>query len=140
MHRTCIAVIDATRARLFTFDRTADSGEVHEELVETADLVNPGRRLASSRGFPYDDHGDARQEEMDRTFAKQIAEETRRLTTDPRTRKLVVCASPGMLGEMRQLAPLAPAGVITEEIARDLVKLSPTQLRAQLRDYGLLPA
>jgi protein required for attachment to host cells len=139
MHRTCIAVIDATRARLFTFDRTAANGAVHEDLVETADLVNPGRRLASSRGFPYDDHGDARQEEMDRTFAKQIAAEVRRLTADPRARRLVVCASPNMLGEMRQLAPFARDGVAVDEIARDLVKLSGPQIRAQLREYGLLP-
>jgi protein required for attachment to host cells len=131
MHRTCIAVIDATRARLFTFDRTAEGDGVHEELVETNDLVNPGRRL---------DHGDAHQEEMDRTFAKQIGAEIRRLTDDPRARRLVLCASPNMLGEMRHVAPLARDGVAVEEIARDLVKLNTPQLRAQLRDYGLLPA
>ena len=140
MHRTCIAVIDATRARLFTFDRSAEGDGVHEELIETTDLVNPGRRLAASRGFPYDDHGDARQEEMDRTFAKQIAAEIRRLTDDPLARRLVLCASPNMLGEMRKVAPLARDGVAVEEMARDLVKLNAPQLRAQLRDYGLLPA
>ncbi len=140
MHRTCIAVIDATRARLFTLDRIAESGGVHEEFVETGDLVNPGRRLAASRGFPYDDHGDARQQEMDRAFAKQIAAEVSRLTADPRARRLVVCASANMLGEMRKLEPFARDGVTVDEIARDLVSLSAHQLRAQLQDYGLLPA
>ncbi len=139
MHRTCIAVIDAARARLFTYDRTADGGDVREELVETADLVNPGRRLAQSRGFPFDDHGDARLAEMDRTFAKQIAAEVRRLTDDPRARRLLLCASPNMLGEMRRVAPFARDGVPVEELARDLVALTTPQLRAQLGEYGLLP-
>lgn len=132
--------MDASRARLFTLDRTADAGGVHEELVESADLVNPGRRLASSHGFPYDDHGDARVAEIDRTFAKQIAAEVRRLTDDPRARRLVVCASPNMLGTFRQVAPFARADVAVEEVAHDLVKLTAPQLRARLEEYGLLPA
>ncbi len=140
MHRTCIAVMDAARARLFTLDRTADAGGVREELVESADLVNPARRLASSRGFSHDDHGDARVAELDRTFAKQIAVELRRLTDDPRARRLVVCASPNMLGTIRQVAPLARDGVAVEELARDLVSLTATQLRERLEEYGMLPA
>jgi protein required for attachment to host cells len=140
MYRTCIAVIDASRARLFTFDRTADVGEPREALTETTDLINPARRHAASRGYPYDDHGDARLDEMDRTFAKQIATEIRRLTDDPQARRLLVCASPNMLGQMRQLAPFAREGIAVEEIARDLVKLTAPQLREQLQEYGALPA
>src|SRR5260221_11890990 len=51
MYRTCIAVVDATRARLFTYDRFADESGVHDELVERSDLVNPIRRQRPSEGF-----------------------------------------------------------------------------------------
>lgn len=139
MHRTCIAVIDAARARVFTFERSAESEGLREELRETVDLVNPGRRLAAARGFPYDDHGDARLAELDRTFAKTIAAEVHRVIDDPNTRQLVVCASPNMLGTLRQVARFARDGLAVEEIARDLVNLNPTELRSQLATYGVLP-
>lgn len=156
MHRTCIAVVDASRARLFTFDRSVEAGGMHEELVETTDLVNPARRLTQgeqlsdsrpgssrvgTRGFAYDDHREARTEEIDRGFAKLIAQELQRLTLSPQVQRLIVCASPRMLGELRQASrTFERSGLEIAELARDLVKLTPPQLREQLGDYGLLPA
>ena len=140
MHRTCIGIIDATRARLFTLDRNADGGTVHEDMVEVVDLVNPARHLPASRGFPYDDHGDARMAELDRTFAKQIAKEIGGILADRRARRLVVCATPGMLGELRQAASFARDGLEIEEIARDLAQLTAPQIRTKLGEYGVLPA
>ena len=156
MQRTCIAVIDASRARLFLYDRTAEVTGIREDLVETTDLVNPARRLTQgeqltdsrpgsgrvgSRGFTYDDHRGARTEELDRSFAKLIAHEVHRLTASPQVQRLIICASPRMLGELRQAAHVfeRPA-LAVDEVDRDLVKLTPPQLRAQLGEYGLLPA
>src|SRR5512140_361197 len=87
MQRTCIAIVDATRARLFTFDRTADASGVHEELSEHTDLVNPSRRLtpaqlfsdtrtnstrAGNRHYGSDDHVDAHLDQLDAEFARSI--------------------------------------------------------------------
>ncbi|MBL0215274.1 MAG: host attachment protein [Myxococcales bacterium] len=139
MHRTCIAIMDASRARLFTLDRTAETGTVSESLVEDTGLVNPARRTEGSE-WDYDDHRNHRIEELERTFAKQVATEVRRLTADPKVRRLIVCASPNMLGELRQVASFERPGLEIEETARDLVKLTPHQIRTQLGEYGLLPA
>jgi hypothetical protein len=38
MYRACIAVVDASRARLFTYERSNDA-DGHEELAELTDLV-----------------------------------------------------------------------------------------------------
>src|SRR4051794_11979702 len=70
MYRACIAVVDATRARLFIFERTTEPEAMRESLREHTDLVNPARRhpgelFADSRpgssrigGLPstFDDH------------------------------------------------------------------------------------
>src|SRR5260221_8475965 len=84
MYRTCIAVVDATRARLFTYDRFADESGVHDELVERTDLVNPIRRQRPSevfsdprpgsgrvgnRQFAFDDHRDDHIARFDIEFA-----------------------------------------------------------------------
>lgn len=156
MQRTCIAVVDASRARLFLLDRSAEAAGIEEQLVEAADLINPARRLTQgeqlsdsrpgssrvgTRGFAYDDHREARTEEIDRGFAKLIAQELQRLTVSPQVQRLIVCASPHMLGELRQAAhTFERSGLEITEVARDLVKLTPPQLRVRLGDYGLLPA
>ena len=61
MNRTCIAIVDATRARLFTFDRTQGASGVHEQLVEQRDL---------------DDHRDAPPTpRLDTAFARAVVNE-----------------------------------------------------------------
>jgi protein required for attachment to host cells len=156
MYRTCIAIMDASVARFFTLDRTSDGDGLREDLVEGTDFVNPGRRLtqgeqladarqgmghANGVSFAYDDHRMSRQAEIDRGFARQVAAELHRLTDDMRVRHLIICASPGMLGELRQCArAYARPGLEVDEMPRDLVKLTPPQIRDRLREYGLLQA
>src|SRR6185295_5771730 len=96
MKRACIAVIDAARARIYTYDesagdngaRSAPTGVLHEAI----DLVNPGRRSHDQfsttkpgikRSAPgsgaTDDHREAHIAELDRRFARQISEEIDRI-------------------------------------------------------------
>ena len=42
MKRSCIEIVDAARARVFTYQEDADPGQ---ELREVRDLTNPGRSL-----------------------------------------------------------------------------------------------
>jgi len=154
MYRACIAVVDATRARLFTFTRDAESGSVLEEMSERTDLVNPARhrtpaqlfsdtRPGSSRAggvhFGFDDHRDAHVEHMDAEFARDVASAIDRLVSDTGSRRIVLCASPRMLGELRA-AELHRDGVVIDELPRDYVKLTVAELRTQLAAVGLLPA
>jgi protein required for attachment to host cells len=156
MYRTCIAIVDASRARLFTLDRTAAPGvPVREEMVEQTDLVNPARRLTPSQlfsdspggghggNFSYglDDHRSGHIDALDAEFAREIDVEIQRLIGDPLARRLIVCASPRMLGELRKVAgSFERDGLTVEEVPRDLVKLTPPQIREHLSSYGLLPS
>jgi|RhiMethySRZTD1v2_1073278.scaffolds.fasta_scaffold00164_59 protein required for attachment to host cells len=156
MMRTCIVAADATRARLFTFEEMiAPNGVKTQELREERTLVDPARRRRASelfsdsrpgldrapsgRGFALDDHRDAARRRMDRDFAADIAEAIVEQTRAHGHTKLIVAASPRMLGFLRQLAPLAGHPIDLCEIDRDFARLSQSQLHDHLADRGLLP-
>src|SRR5262245_39950027 len=44
MYRVCIALVDATCARLLTFERVTEGADTREELVERTDVANLQRR------------------------------------------------------------------------------------------------
>jgi len=154
--RTGIVTADATRARLYTFDELAAPVDVPtHELRERVTLVDPARRRRASelfsdtrpgldrapngRGFAHDDRRDAARRRMDSDFARDIAQACGELVRSHGVSRLVVAASPRMLGFLRELGPLAAADVELCEIDRDLVHLSNAQLHDYLADRGLLP-
>jgi protein required for attachment to host cells len=135
MDRTCIAIVDATRARLFTFE--------HEALEERTDLVNPQRRKRPSELFSdshatFEDHRYHHLDEIDAAFAREVTAEIDKLVREAPTRRLILCASPNMLGVMRTM-DLRHLGIVIDELDRDLVKLTPPQLRDYLTSVSLLP-
>ncbi len=156
MYRVCIALIDATRARLFTFERTTEGPDTHEELVERTDLVNPQRRRRPSELFSetrpgssrtghlqyaFDDHRDNHISQLDEKFARMALAALRELIDERPTQRVVIGASPRMLGRLRAAAPgLLPDDIALDEISRDLVKLSFAEVRAELAARGLLPS
>src|SRR5688572_24336288 len=105
MHRVCIAIVDATRARLFQYERVVEPEGPHEELAELMDLVNPARRLRPSElfsdsgatnhvgrhGYSFDDHRHEHMERLDDEFARVVAEALAPLTTS--VDRLILCAS-----------------------------------------------
>lgn len=97
MKRATVAIVDAARARIYTYDHER---EPPQQLAEVADLVNP--------------------EEMHATFAKLIVGELDRIVRDGNHTHLIVVASPNMLGELRRAdGVLHREGVQVDEIARD---------------------
>jgi len=154
MYQACIVIADASRARLFQFERTAAPEGLHEQLSELSDLVNPARRLRPSElfsdsgpganhtgphGYTFDDHRDDHVAQMDADFAQSIATEVMRLAIG--VDRLIICASPRMLGQLRDaIGTVRRPGLTVDEVPRDLVKLTPPQIRDQLTSYGLLPA
>jgi protein required for attachment to host cells len=155
MYRVCIALVDATRARLFTFDRVTDGADIRDELVERTDLVNPQRRRRPSELFSdtrpgssrtghlqyaFDDHRDHHISQLDDRFARMAMAALRELIDEHSTQRVVICASPRMLGRLRAAAPgLLPGDIALDELPRDLVKLTPGDVRAELASRELLP-
>ena len=154
--QVCIAVADASRARLFTLNRSADGEGVHEELSEQRDLVNPARRRTPAQLFSdtrpgsnrtgglqytFDDHRDAHVDALDTEFARAVVAELTALLRTTQAQRLIVCASPRMLGEIRKVGDaLRQYAIPIDEVPRDLVRFTPAELRDQLVCYGLLPA
>ena len=159
MKRACIAIVDAARARLYTYDEQAT--DPTQQLREVKDLVNPGRRLKASEmfsekpsmgqnpgrntsgepGSAKDDHRDDHIEMMDAKFAKEIIAELDRIIQAEKFAQLIVVASPKMLGELRKAnRVLDRPGLTIDEIARDLTKLTQSQLHDHLAGLNLIPA
>lgn len=144
MTTTCIAIVDASRARLFTLVRDVEADGVHEQLSEIRSFVNPARRQRPSELFadngPADDHRAAHIDDMDAGFARDVTSELLDVLRASSAGRLIVCASPRMLGELRSAGPeLRRSGLEIDEVPRNLTKLTPPELRDQLASYGLLP-
>jgi protein required for attachment to host cells len=137
MQRTCIAVVDASRARLFTFERSNDVEGLNELLVEERDLVNPARHRKHAE---LDDRRDQYIHELDAEFSRSVIGELLDLSRAAHANRVILCASPHMLGELRDAGRNLPRDITIDELARDFVKLTPPQLREHLESHGLLPA
>jgi protein required for attachment to host cells len=155
MYRACIAVVDASRARLFTFERSADPGGLRENLVEQQDLVEPSRRLRDSEvlsetrsglartgslQYGLDDGRDARMDLLEAGFARAVVHEACKLLRVANAQRLILCASPSMLGELRRVRTELPEDVAVDEVPRNLVALAPSELRERLASYAVLPS
>lgn len=158
MKRACIAIVDASRARLYTYQEDAAPTE---QLREVRDLVNPGRRLrpselfsdtrpslgtpgrpgpAHEQGSTKDDHRDDHIGMMDTKFAKDVIEELEKIIKAEGYGHLIIVASPKMLGELRKAnGVFKRAGLTIDEIPRDLAKLTSSQLHDHLASMDLIP-
>jgi protein required for attachment to host cells len=64
----------------------------------------------------------------------------RELIDDDAPERVIICAGPRMLDKLRTSAPgILPEHLTPDEFARDLVKLSPSELRDELVLHKLLP-
>jgi protein required for attachment to host cells len=161
MKRACIAIVDAARARLYTYREDADPGR---ELTEVRDLVNAGRRMKqgdmfsesrpplAASGHPgpaasgisggpgKDDHRDDHVAMMDAKFAKEVVEELQQIIGAEGYGHVILIASPKMLGELRKAnGALKRNGMVVDEIPRDLANLTATQLHDHLASLDLIP-
>jgi protein required for attachment to host cells len=153
MKRACIAIVDAARARIYTYDQTTDgersapAGALHEEI----DLVNAGRRghdLYSTtkpgikRNAPgsgtTDDHRDAHTDELDRRFARHVISEIDRISREHAHDRVLLVASPAMLGELRGVDRALRPELQVEYVARDLARLTSPQIHDHLAQLRLV--
>ena len=153
MSRTCIVVADATRARIFTYNRQLEADGPHEELREVADLVDPERHQRPSalfaddtggnhvghRGYSFDDHRQGHLDRLDAAFAKAIVAEATRTAAEHHCHDVSILASPRMLGALRQwLEPLRRTRTVTE-FDRAYTQLPSAELRDRLAALDIIP-
>lgn len=150
-----VIVADSARARLFKY-RPPESDEI---LVEVEDLVNPSRRRLDSevftdsrpglrqaqRGGPrhgVDDHRGEARDEKERTFAVEIIGHAARLSETMDRCRLVIIASPGMLGALRAALADGPAWLregASQQFDRDLTSLDAPRVHDWLAEANVLP-
>jgi protein required for attachment to host cells len=142
MKRACVAIVDATRARLYTYEQNQE--DPAHELRETTDLVNPARRQRASDLFSNsqgrEDRREAHIESFDVQFARDVVVEIDRIVRAGQYEHVILVASPNMLGELRKVDDvLHREGMVLDEIPRDLAKLTSPQLHDHLAQLKLLP-
>lgn len=151
--RCSVVVVDRGRARFITAEdpdnRMFEGGP---RLIEREDLINPegtmtgtelfansrsGRGHASGgrRSHDFDDHRARHLDEIERRFARRVAEATRRFVGRYPARSVVVAADPRMLGVLRGELQ----GLATTELAEDLSWHVLPRIRQALVRHGVLP-
>jgi protein required for attachment to host cells len=155
MNRACIAIIDATRARIYMYHQTPEDDGARSSpigaLHEVLDLVNPGRRghdlfsttkpgikRAAPGSGSTDDHREAHFAELDRRFTRHVTEQIDRLARIQGYHHVLVVASPGMLGELRADDALDRPDLTVEYIARDIAQLTSPQIHDHLARLRLV--
>lgn len=157
MRQACIAIIEAARARIYTYDDTEPNGartRAQPALHEEVDLVNAGRRdhdldrfsttkpgikRVAPGGGSTDDHRDANIEQHERTFARNVVEEVDRIARERGFARILLVTGPRMLGELRKHdSALQRPGVTLEYVERDLAGLTPPQIHDHLAELKLI--
>jgi protein required for attachment to host cells len=155
--KTCIVVADRSRARLLT---VVDSPERHgaspgAELQELEALTDPegeqtGTQLFSSTRsgtnrsphgaqFEYDDHRERHRDELERRFAKRIAQALASWLARESPQKLILAVEPRLLGLLRHaMNGELEASLQVTEVAKDLSKHTPRHIRDALVRCGAL--
>ncbi|MDB4955183.1 MAG: Host attachment protein [Myxococcales bacterium] len=146
MKRACIAIVDASRARLYAYQH--DAGEhPNEQLREVVNFTNPARQQRPSelfsttgaRSSPLEDPIDGHDERPDLDFAMRIVSEIDRTVREYAFAHVILVASPKMLGDLRQVdAVLHRPDLILDEIPRDLARLTSPQLHDHLARLKLI--
>ncbi len=136
MPRICIAVVDAVRARLYTYQPgSPEAADRAPTIVEHLDLINPERRPTGA-SLGLDDHRD-----LDQRFAGEVYRQLVDLLAELPSRRVVIAASPQTLALLRRWTiGLTGRHIELHEVALDLTFESTPQLPDLLAKLGLTAA
>ncbi|MDX2052418.1 MAG: host attachment protein [Polyangiaceae bacterium] len=156
MPNQCVVIADGARARFFALEsRGLPEIEGGPALYEAADLENPAKAGSSRdsappsdsrghRGSPSSgssDHRGRHQAQMDRRFAKQVAQRAAELAYGRGAHTCIIVADPKTLGMLRpELRALGNQQVSFTELSKDLCRLSVHEIQSHLARLGQLPA
>lgn len=129
MYRACIVAADTQQCRIYLFDRTTGEDKIDEHFIEADEIASTH---VEHRGAP--DH--ARIADL----ARHVMARTSELTDEHAITNVVLVAGPRMLGQLRLARPgLVRPSVNVTEVAHELTKLSPHDLRVELSEQHALP-
>jgi protein required for attachment to host cells len=153
-----VVVADSGRGRVYALEPEEKQGSTNiPPLREVASMVNSSRRLRDDEVFSesrpglrqgaagvsvhgVDDRRDSHKDELDRRFAGDIVDKVLEVTRGLGAKRIVLAASPHMLGHLRsRTAKWSESGYEVEELARDLTQLTPAQLHDRLAEEELIP-
>ena len=163
--QNCIVVADGARARVLTTcwqddPMKPDSERRGDRLEERQTLINPSHRIHDSENYAetrpglqqngpggrrqgVDDHRQAHREQETHRFAGEVAEAIAKICEDLGHCRLLLLATPNLLGELRDALAKHPESTrhVSEQIEldRDLTHLTPPELREWLVSSNLLP-
>jgi protein required for attachment to host cells len=155
MNQYCVVVANGSKARFFTLeDPEKPELESGPNLVKHKDLISDeqkmlneglwsetksgGNRGHGGQSHGYDDHRSQHEDDIERRFANSIADECKRISHNKRT-NVVLVSQKRMLGHLRNAIDSRVHGIHTEELAKDLIKLSPMDLHKHLAREKLIP-
>lgn len=159
MTKIGIIAADGARARFITGETLDDTTlEGSPKMVEHDNVVNPLGHVKSRDEFsdsmsrkpsgkgPHgalpvtDDHRDRHELEEDRRYARRVIEAAERFAKEQQPARLVLSASPGLLGVLRgELDQRRFNGLELMELPQDVSNQSLSQIRDVLTRRGLLP-
>lgn len=154
MQNTLVVTADGSRARIFLYREHVDGGTRRQRFALVAALDEPDGRRKGSELFSdrvatarigasihagTDDHRDDHVARIERGFARRIADTLRDQLASQSAARLIVAASPGMLGRLREFLDAAARDVERVEIDRDLSSATASILHGHLAERGHLP-
>ena len=140
MKQTWLVVADNSRARIFSTDSFTGPIEEIESIVHTEarlhehDITSdlPGRGSGKGAGrHAYQDETDVKDQE-NINFAKQVANELDSARKDNKFKQLILIASPGFLGNLRNQMNAQTQKLACYELAKNLSQLSAAEIRSHL--------
>lgn len=155
MNQYCVVVANGSKARFFTLeDPEKPEIESGPNLVKQKDLTNPenrkeadglwtesksgGNRGPGGRSHGYDDHRAKHEDDIERRFANSIADECKRFSYNNNSNVILV-SQKRMLGHLRTAVGSRLSGIKTQELAKDLCKLSPQEIHQHLAKENIIP-
>lgn len=156
MTEFCVVVAEGARARFFTLERSEIPDlEGGPDLIEHASLLNPEHRVnhdaiyADSSGrnrtpggqsHVYDEHRDQHDADVEKRFAREIAERIDNHARESGARRVLLCAEKRMLGFLRGvIGDQTPSGAEIREIPKDLANHKSKEIHEHLAGDGHLP-
>jgi protein required for attachment to host cells len=136
-----VVVGDSSGARIFKFDRYADTWALIEKVVADSSAVDTGTadfgRKASEHKGALHGHGNIENvtwETAERRFAHRLAHILERGLAENAFGRLILVAQPKLLGELRENMSRGLQAKIVSEVCKDYVHLTAREIREQLID------
>ncbi len=138
----CVVVANGNQAKFFTLENAEyPDYQSSPNLIETQLINHPDYHpnWNSNDSAENSENISSDNSEHDRRFAANIASEASKFAREHKISDVVLVSQNKMLGHLRQAVQTKLKGVSTQELAKDLSKLSPHELHNYLAREKLIP-